>query len=265
MWTQSPAAQAREPSPLAFFVLVLVLAVPFWVLGALTGVELLPGLPIAALSFICPVLAGLILAWREGGHRGARSLLARAVDVRRIRAPGAWAAALLIPPGVAIACWLLARLGGSPIPAPQFAIAKALGLVAIFLLAATGEELGWSGYVLDPLQSQWGPLRASLILGAVWIVFHYVPLAQEHRSMAWVAWWSLGSLSMRVIMVWLYNRVGRSVFAVSVFHMAANLAWQLYPVSGSWFDPRSHGLLMALVAVVAVLSWRSAAISHPAR
>ena len=254
------AAMSRIPrpaSPGAFFALVLALAIPFWMLSAATGIELLPGLPIAALAVVCPALAGLILAWREGGRGRALGLLARGVDVRRIPGAGVWAAALLIPLGVAAACWLLAFEGGAGIPAPQIALARGLGLAAVFLVCAISEELGWSGYALDPLQARWGSLRGALILGAVWAAFHYIPLAQAHRPLAWVAWWSLGTVSMRVIMVWLYNRAGGSVFAVSLFHMSANLAWQLYPVSGSWFDPRSHGLLMALIAAIAVLAWPS--------
>ena len=53
---------------------------------------------------------------------------------------------------------------------------------------------------------------------------------------------------MRVIMVWLFNRAGGSVFGVAVFHAVSNLCWQLFPVHGSWFDPRLNGLLMGVVA-----------------
>jgi uncharacterized protein len=53
------AAQGR--SPLTFFLLVFALSVPFWLMGAVTGLELLPGLPVSSLMACCPLLAALIL------------------------------------------------------------------------------------------------------------------------------------------------------------------------------------------------------------
>lgn len=47
---------------------------------------------------------------------------------------------------------------------------------------ALGEELGSSGYVLDPLQERWNALQSSGILGVVGVVWHLVPLLLIHRS-----------------------------------------------------------------------------------
>jgi membrane protease YdiL (CAAX protease family) len=264
--TSSPAATVPRPqpkrSPLAFFLLTFVLTIPFLVLGAATGLSLLPGLPIAALAAICPGLAALILCAREGGG-GAAALLKRSFDFRRIPALAWYALILLIAPGVAALSWGVMRLTGTPVPAPHFTALTALGLAAAFFVFALGEELGWSGYAIGPLQARWGALRASLVLGVVWASVHYVPLVEAHRSLAWIAWWTLGTVSTRVIMVWLFYRTGRSVFGASLFHMSINLAWQLFPVSGSYFDPRIHGLIMALVAVVLVVAWPSAKAAAP--
>ena len=53
--TQSSLIMLR--SPLAFFLLVAVLSVPFAVLGEATELQLYPGIPVAALAFVCPVTA----------------------------------------------------------------------------------------------------------------------------------------------------------------------------------------------------------------
>jgi hypothetical protein len=45
--------------------------------------------------------------------------------------------------------------------------------------------------------------------------------------------------------------------------MSTNLAWQLFPISGSFFDPRLHGVFMALVAVVLVVGWPTAEAPAP--
>ncbi len=127
-----------------------------------------------------------------------------------------------------------------------------LALTAVFFAGALCEELDWSGYVLDPLQDRWGAWRAGLILGSVWVVWHILPLLQAHRPPAFIAWWSLGTLADRLIMVWLYNRTGRSVFAMALYHAMENVTWQLFPIDGSYYDPRVSGLITAAVATAVV-------------
>jgi len=95
--------------------------------------------------------------------------------------------------------------------------------------------------------------HTALVLGVIWAVYHYVPLAEEHRSLDWIAWWSVGTIANRVTLVWLYNNTNRSVFAAALFHMTINVTWQLFPVNGSYFDPRISGLISVLVAVMVVI------------
>jgi membrane protease YdiL (CAAX protease family) len=247
--------------PWLFFGLTYLLAVPFWVFGAATGLEMLPKLPIAALMAVCPVLAALILAAREGR---ARALLARAFDARRVPALRWWFAAVLIVPAMRAVEFLVMRLAGTPVPTPQIDPVTVAALTAFFLVGAFAEELGWSGYALEPLQERWGALRASLILGVVWAVIHFIPLAQAHRSAAWIAWWTLGTVATRVIMVWLYNGTGGSVFAVSLYHMTQNLTWQLYPVQGSYEDPAVSGPIFAAMALLVVVVSRGRLARPPA-
>jgi CAAX protease family protein len=76
----------KKRSILAFFLLVFGLTIPFWVLGARAGIELLLGLPVAALSAITPALAATILMFRENKSAGVIALLKRAFDVQRVRA-----------------------------------------------------------------------------------------------------------------------------------------------------------------------------------
>ena len=75
---------ASEKKTVIFFILVLLLSIPFMVIGAITGIELMPGLPIAAFSTICPILAALFLAYWENRKKGMLALLKRAFDYKRI-------------------------------------------------------------------------------------------------------------------------------------------------------------------------------------
>jgi len=214
------------------------------------GGWLMPGLPLAATAVVCPAAAALALSWRRGGAPAALRRLLRAVDGRRMTAAW-WAPTLLISPAVSVAAYLILRHADVPVPAPQIAVLPALGLVAVFLPGALAEELGWTGFALEPLQARLGWLGAALAIGAVWAVWHVPALLQAHRSAAWIGWWALGTLATRVIMVWLFARGGRSVFGAAVFHAVGNLCWQLFPVRGSWFDPQLNGLLLAILAAFA--------------
>ncbi len=249
--------QEQKRSPFAFFGLVFALTIPFWILGGLTARQLLPALPISALSFLCPAIAAAILIYRGNGWSGVTALLKRSFDVGRIRSKGWLAIAILLEPAIMVLSFVVMRVMGVSVPMPQVALLPALALFVAFFIAALGEELGWSGYATDPLQARIGWLGASLIIGLVWAVWHFIGLAQANRSAAFIAWWSLGTLAYRVIIVWLYNKTGKSVFIAALFHAMINLTWQLFPVDGSFYDPRITGLITAIVAVIAVVVWRS--------
>ncbi|HZK54131.1 MAG TPA: hypothetical protein VFC84_08065 [Desulfosporosinus sp.] len=47
----------------------------------------------------------------------------------------------------------------------------------------------------------------------------------------------------------------KSVFAVALFHMMFNVTWQLFPINGSYYDPRISGTIFAFVAVIIIVIW----------
>jgi membrane protease YdiL (CAAX protease family) len=156
-------------------------------------------------------------------------------------------------PGVTAVSFVVLRWTGASVPTPQITVLEAMSLFLAFLVGALCEELGWTAFALDRLQTRWGTLQSAILLGAVWALWHWVALAQAHRSLVWIAWWSLGTVSARIIMVWLYNRTGRSVFGVVVFHAMSNACWQLFPVQGSFFDPRVNTVMLTLIATAVIL------------
>jgi membrane protease YdiL (CAAX protease family) len=248
---------SNKKSPLTFFLLVYALTIPFWMAGALTNLQLLPGIPVSGFAFLCPVAAAAILIYRQKGSAGVSELLKRSFDFGRIKAKGWLVPLIIIQPGIMVLSYLVMRLTRVPLPLPQFLLLPALALFVGFIIGALGEELGWSGYAIDPLQERFGALRASLLIGVVWAVWHFIALLEVSRSWEFIAWWSLGTITARVIIVWLYNNTGRSVFVAAIFHALMNLTWQLFPVNGSFYDPRITGLITAVVAVIVVIVWGS--------
>ena len=247
------SAAPRTKSPLTYIVLTFALSLPFWVVGGLTRLQLLPALPVSALGFVCPLGAAAILVYRENGRVGVATLLKRSFDLARVKAKIWFVPTILLMPCIMVVSYGAMRLMGVYLPDPQFSLVTALTLFGIFFIAALGEELGWSGYAIDPLQDRFGALWAALLLGVVWAVWHFIPLLQAQRPLVFIAWWSLGTVASRIIITWLYNNTGRSVFVAALFHAMINLTWQLFPIDGSFYDPRVTGVITAVVAVVVVI------------
>jgi membrane protease YdiL (CAAX protease family) len=246
---------SRPTLALTFFGLVIALSAPFWLLGALTNLQLMPGLSVSALMTCCPMLAAMILVHREQGRLGLTALLRRSFDFRRIQQKAWLAPVLLVMPGVSVMVYALMDLTGTPLPEWQVEPGMWLLLLLVFFVGALGEELGWSGYILEPLLQRWNALQASLILAAVGVAWHLIPLLLMQRPLAWISWWALYTLAARVLTVWLYTNTGRSVFAVALFHATLNASYMAFPIYGSHFDMRIGSLVIACVAAAVVVVW----------
>jgi membrane protease YdiL (CAAX protease family) len=248
--------------PLSFFLLVFALSAPFWLAGAMTELQLMPGLSVSALMAFCPMAAALILVHRERGRAGVTELLGRSFDYCRIRAKRWYVPILLLMAIVNLVVFGLMRWMEMPVPPPQILVPAAPLMFVAFFVGALGEELGWSGYITDPMQQRWNALQTGLLLGLVAVLWHLVPLLLMGRSPSWIAWWCLYALAARILIVWLYNNTGNSVFAVALFHATLNLSWMLFPVNGSHFDMRVGGVTMAIVAAVVTMVWGPATLTR---
>jgi uncharacterized protein len=200
-------------------------------------------------------MAALIIVYRENKTVEVTELLKRSFDYKRIRAKVWYAPVILLMPGVMVLSYGLMRWMGSPIPAPQFPVLAPLVMFLVFFIASLREELGWMGYAIDPIQDRLNALQASILLGLAWAAWHIIPVVQLGRSPAWISWQCLFWVASRVLFVWLYNNTGRSVFAASVYHSMLNVTWQLFPINGSFYDPRITGLIVAFAAVIVIFLW----------
>jgi hypothetical protein len=125
----------------------------------------------------------------------------------------------------------------------------------VFLIAAAGEELGWSGYATDPLRQRWGALTASVILGLFWALWHVLPYLQAGHSTWWIGWQCFNSVGLRTLIVWIYYNTGRSVFAAITFHAMSNVSEFAFPNNGSYYNPCVTGLIIVAVAIVVSFLW----------
>ncbi|MFG1813549.1 CPBP family intramembrane glutamic endopeptidase [Kribbella sp. NPDC049174] len=172
--TQERIAGWVTRHPFATFVLVAYgISWTLWGIAAAGGgkVAFLAGVfgPMAA--------AGLVTYWTGGSIRAwLAPVLAWRVGVRW------WAYALGLPILLFAVVSLALQLTGEPIEwrlAVDRLPAYAAGFLFVLVLGGAMEELGWRGYGLPHLLEDRSPMRATLIIGLVWGIWHvpvYGPL-----------------------------------------------------------------------------------------
>lgn len=259
---------SSKRSPLKFFVLVFALSLLvellFWLPGPLAQHFSL-GLPIAIPSGFNPVnvfvegcvplIAACILVSREEQPGGISRLLKRVFDLKRIRHKIWYVPIIFLNPLIYMLSYWVMLLLGRPLPEPSIPWFTIPIFFVAFFIEAVGEEGGWTGYAVDPLQDRWGALKASLILGLVTAIWHVIPGLQAHQTLTYIAWRGLYDVAGRILGVWLYNNTGKSVFAVILFHDMDNIGYVLFPNTGSHYDPAIAFPIVAITAVIVTFFW----------
>jgi membrane protease YdiL (CAAX protease family) len=239
---------------IAFFVLAFALSWWPWILYAFGPSPT----PIASFG---PFLAALVVLAITQGKSGIGGLLRRMV---RWRVGIRWyAVALLLPVGIALAATALNVLLGAQAPSPAD-LGGWTGLFSTFAFVllipgagGTWEEPGWRGFALPSLQAGRSALVASLILGAVWALWH-LPLVVATGQMG--GWDIVIILAWTLVLTWVYNGTGGSVLIVMLFHAMFNTVSVSFisPLAFSGADSVRQSWLLAAVwcaVAVAVVMW----------
>jgi hypothetical protein len=143
--------RSKTRSVTTFFLLVFLLSIPIWFMGAVAE-QLLPGemptnLPISSLMACSPVIAAVILVRRQEGSEGVKTLLRRAFDYKRIKGIVWYVPILFLWPAMMVLEYGLMKLMGVPLSEPRLPVLMLPVSFAVFFVAALGEELGWQGSV----------------------------------------------------------------------------------------------------------------------
>lgn len=243
-----------------FFLLLFGLCIPFWVIGAFIDIEIFPGFRLFQAGLAMPMVAALILTWRERGWPGIGALLRRTCDFNRIK-PRIWfLPILLVYPSFGVINYWLLRQAGVDIPPPTLSLVNFLGYCTVFFMTFA-EELGLSGYALDPLQERYSALTAGVILGLVWAGYH-IPgfLISGYYSAEWISWHAAYTVATRVLFVWTYNNSGRSLFSMALCHWTFGLFWSLWPqdnlqLAVPFYRPQITALAAVAYVLVVVRLW----------
>jgi membrane protease YdiL (CAAX protease family) len=247
-------------SLLKFLLLLFGLATPCWILGAIYDVQIFPGLKLFQLPLAMPMTAALILIYRENGKRGVIALFKRTYDFRNIKSKIWFLPIIFIFPSIGFLNFWIQRLSGTSIPPPNFSIIVLLGYCTVFFMTY-GEELGLTGYAIDPMQQRFSALRSGILLGLVWAGYH-IPgfIISGYYSFGWIAWHALYTVVARVLFVWIYNNAGKSLFSMALSHWTFGLFWSLWPQENlqravPFYDPRICAIIAVIYVVLVVFLW----------
>jgi membrane protease YdiL (CAAX protease family) len=210
-----------------FFILAFVLSWYPWYAGIAADVLI-----------IGPSLAAVIVVLIVSGKRGFINLLRPFI---RSRAGLLWwgiavfgmAGIFLIGLGAHLV------LGGE---APPFImIREELNLIPLYLMVVlmpwngpVGEEFGWRGFALPKLQSTYGPLVASLVIGVIWGIWHlptfFAPLGvlsalTTALGIGFILPYTITTIASSIFMTWLYNKTQKSALIAGVVWHASTDFW----------------------------------------
>jgi hypothetical protein len=126
----------------------------------------------------------------------------------------------------------------------------------VLFFSVLGEETGWRGFALPRLQQRLGPLKASLLLGLIWGLWH-IPLfgipGNFHHHIP-LGLFILQDVALAVVMTWIYNHTGGSLLLIHLFHAASNTTLGVLPVlpMDTWGDLRPLYLTLGLLIALAL-------------
>jgi uncharacterized protein len=234
--------------------LVYGLTLPWWALSRFVRFDGLPDhLPVTDIgATFMPTLAALILVVRDAGMPGAKALLARVLDWGTIKRKRWLLVILLLPPAHAVLTLLVMRAAGLPVSAHWELTPSLAFALPAFLVAAAGEEIGYTGYATGLLQQRYSALVSALIIGVPWALWHLPSMIQVGQAPGLIAWGLLATVAFRVIYVWLFNQAGGSLFAIMVFHAMANTSRTAFPGGRAAYELANGAIGYSLVICFAV-------------
>ena len=211
-----------------------------------------------------PAIAALVLAHLSGGPGGVARLLRSALPTRRDLP---WAVGIIVV-GMTLAAiaFLVAGVGRAEL----LGVVRAHGgllvahLVLQLVVVALGEELGWRGWLLPTLADRTTRLRATLIVAAVWGLWHWPLLLNGFVAGTMLL---LGALGLSIIFTALWAGMERRLFTVVLAHATVNAPLffmeQVVPARGAgdgrlvtaWQLLEGTYAVAALVFVVATWRW----------
>lgn len=236
-----------------FYILLIIISLPFIIIEELLHIQLLPGLPLSALMFVAPILAVLVL---YHGNNNELSLVIR--NLFRFRTSKSiliLAVSVFLMPLIVFISFIYAKITNAINENITISILNVIALLVVFLIAAVGEEFAWTGFLLKKytLESKY---KYYIFIPIAYIAWHLIPFIQTNHSLTWIIGQLIFSFVFRILIIQIYIVSGKMGLLSVFMHATYNLAWQAFPVNGSMYNPWSVSLISIIIAIILELSIR---------
>ena len=203
--------------------------------------ETLEGLLMLAimLGAFGPLVSALILTFKEGGKQGVKVYFKRVLNFKVN-----WKfyiLAFFVSFGVTMLAHYV-TIGFSIGDLPNNLFPDELDIpvyilvipytIMIMLVGGGQEEFGWRGFIQDPLQDKLGIIKASLLIGLLWGLWHgplWLIEGEGHSYysfLAFVLYTTSWSLTIGII----YNMSGKKMIIPWLMHTFSNVSVPFFPV-----------------------------------
>jgi uncharacterized protein len=116
-----------------------------------------------------------------------------------------------------------------------------------------GEEAGWRGFALPRLQKRFDPLLASVILGALWGLWH-LPLHLTGyydqvfgNPLNGILSQMFSTFPLALVFTWLYNRSGGNLLVMVLLHTAVNVTSSIVPPAVGMYITTTVAVVLMIV------------------
>jgi len=248
---------------LVFYLLALTFSWSFWIWIWVGGavVSHLWGL-------LGPMMAALVVSFLFQGRSGLGRILRRLIAVPRrpltallVAFSPLFALVLVLSVrGIVAGTWPDPRalMQYSGIPA---GLSAAQIVVFTLLVNGFGEETGWRGFLFERLEPLLGPLKATLVVIPLWLVWHIPAFLVAPGLHALIGpaliGWAIGLALGAFVLSHVYLLGGRSVLIVAIWHTCFNFASATAATQGGIAAVMSTAVMIWGLIVVGIWVRRS--------
>lgn len=258
----------RRYPVLAFYLVTFAISWLIWIPATLlilqdpTNLSLGVGLA-AYVAIYMPTLAAIFLTGLESGTPGIRALFRRFL-LWRVGLHW-YLFALFGSVAIGLVAMALYALGGGTLPPfnPNY-----LAVVFLLIGGPLAEEMGWRGYALPRLQARFGGLPASILVGALWAVWHlpgFIWPSVLYNVPIPFTWFLLFAVAWSILFTWLYNPTNGSLLLAFLFHLGIDATFAILPLNGRDLALLNLVVTWGVVLVVVVWGRRSFPSRHQLR
>ena len=230
----------KERIPLRFFVVTFLWSWIIWMPLVLSGLGVLPlsenllpiiGFPLIILGAFGPAVGAVYSIITLKGRKEVKIFLKSFLSLKF--SWKLWLAIFLIIGLTNILAWYLPELFGYerlPILLPNVYIFPLYWLIMV-LLGGGQEEIGWRGYIMPFLESEYGLWIGNIILGFIWAAWHiplwFVPISTQ-QYMPFMAF-LIGCIGLSFFLSWVIKSSNGRPISGLIAHGTFNAFIPLFP------------------------------------